>query len=214
MLRLWLTRLFALSLLFVAGARAADTSPPDVALKTTVDALFANLKAHHDQYKSDQSSFYAMVDQVVVPRFDVRGISQEVMGRAWRTANEDQRARFTAAFKTMLVRSYANAMLDNFKSVQVTWKPVHMNNASNDATVETVLGRDNGEQYLVGFAVHLVDGEWKIYDISIQNISLVLNFRSQIASEIKRSSLDDVIGRMQKGQFQSAAGSKPASGHS
>ena len=104
-------------------------------------------------------------------------------------------------------------MLDNFKSVSVQWKPVHMNNSANDATVETVLGRDNGQQYLVAFAVHLVDGDWKIYDISIQSISLVLNFRSQLASEIKKTSLDDVIRRMEKGQFESAQ-SKPASGHS
>jgi phospholipid transport system substrate-binding protein len=214
MLKLWLTRIFALALLFTAGARAADSpNTPDAALKGTVDELFANLKAHHDEYKTDQAAFYAMVDKVVVPRFDVRGISQEVMGRAWRTASEDQRTRFTAAFKTMLVRSYATAMLDNFKSVKVTWKPVHMNNSSSDATVETVLGRDNGQQYVVGFAVHQVDNDWKIYDISIQNISLVLNFRSQLASEIKKTSLDDVIARMEKGQF-SSAGVKPASGHS
>ena len=190
------------------SAAQADTAPaqaPDVALKTTTDQIRSMIKDHYAEYRADQPKFYQAVNDVVVPRFDVPGIAKLVLGANYRTATPDQRTRFATAFKDMLVHSYANAMLDNYKSATINWMPPRLAPNATDAAVNTTLSRDNGQSYAIGFRVHVVDGDWKIYDITVENVSLVLNFRTQLNSEIKRTSLDDVISRMQNGQFKSAS---------
>lgn len=197
-----------LALLLGLGAARADTAPaqaPDVALKGTTDQIRALIKAHYAEYKADQAKYYKAVDDVVVPRFDVPGIVRLVLGPSYRSATPEQRDRFSKAFKTMLVGSYANAMLDNYNSVNINWMPPRLATNGTEAAVNTALTRDNGQSYAIGFRVHLVDGDWKILDITVENVSLVLNFRTQINSEIKRTSLDDVIARMEGGQFKPEA---------
>src|SRR5581483_10805079 len=91
-------KLLFLSLTIFSSAASAllppgATESPETALKGTVDALLANLKQHAPQYRRDQESFYAMVDQVVVPRFDVAGIAQFALGKHSRAATPEQRQR-------------------------------------------------------------------------------------------------------------------------
>jgi phospholipid transport system substrate-binding protein len=212
-LAFWARSLLALAVfLGLAGAAQADAMPsqaPDAALKTTTEQIRGLIKAHYAEYKADQAKYYKVVDEVVVPRFDVPGITKLVLGQNYRTATPEQRERFSKAFKDMLVGSYANAMLDNYNSVTINWMPPRASAEATDVAVNSTLTRDNGQSYGIGFRVHVVDGDWKIWDITVENVSLVLNFRTQIASEIKRTSLDDVISRMEKGQFkpQSSGGS-------
>jgi phospholipid transport system substrate-binding protein len=202
----WARSLLALGLVLgLAGAAQADAMPaqaPDAALKATTEQIRGLIKAHYSEYKADQAKYYKVVNDVVVPRFDVPGIAKLVLGQSYRTATQEQRDRFASAFKDMLVNSYANAMLDNYNSVNITWMPPRASANATDVAVNTSLQRDNGQSYAIGFRVHVVDGDWKIWDITVENVSLVLNFRTQIASEIKRTSLDDVISRMEKGQFK------------
>jgi phospholipid transport system substrate-binding protein len=204
---LWARPFLILALAFgLTGAAQADAAQaPDVALKTTTDQIRGMIKAHYAEYKASQGKFYQAVEEVVVPRFDVPGIAKLVLGANYRTATPDQRTRFAAAFKDMLLHSYANAMLDNYNSVSINWMTPRMSENATDAAVNTSLTRENGQSYAIGFRVHLVDGDWKIYDITVENVSLVLNFRTQVNAEIKRTSLDDVISRMEGGKFQPSA---------
>ncbi|MDE0854154.1 MAG: ABC transporter substrate-binding protein [Nevskia sp.] len=206
MIKLLSRPLLALALALGMAAAQADTAPaqaPDVALKATTDQIRGMIKEHYAEYKANQAKFYQAVNDVVVPRFDVPGITRLVLGANYRSATPDQRERFATAFKDMLVHSYANAMLDNYNSVTINWMPPRMAPNATDAAVNTSLTRDNGQAYAIGFRVHVADGDWKIYDITVENVSLVLNFRTQLNSEIKRAGLDDVIARMQNGQFKS-----------
>ena len=195
---------FALALGFgviAASAAAEDATKPDGALKSTVAQLTDNLKANHVAYKADKGQFYKMVDDVVVPRVDAPFITQIVLGPTYRTATADQKTRFTSAFKNMIVRAYADAMLDNYDSVKVEWLPVRMAPAADDAVVNTKLQRADGNQYGIGFRVHKVDSDWKIYDISVEGISLLTSFKTQVNAEIKKTSLDAVIQKMEQGQL-------------
>jgi phospholipid transport system substrate-binding protein len=197
----------AMLLLTLAGPARADAAPaqaPDAALKSTVDQIRGMIKQHYTEYKANPTQFYQTVNDVVVPRFDVDGIAKLVLGANYRTATPDQRSRFATAFKDMLVHTYANAMLDNYNSVNVTWMTPRISADGSDAAVNTSLTRDNGQSFAIGFRVHVVNGDWKIIDITVENVSLVLNFRTQLNSEIKRTSLDDVISRMQNGQFKAS----------
>ncbi|MDR3419602.1 MAG: ABC transporter substrate-binding protein [Nevskia sp.] len=189
------------------GAAVADATPAqgaDAAVKSTTEQIRVLIRQHHDEYKANQAKFYQAVNDVVVPRFDVPYIAKLVLSKNYRTATPDQRTHFANAFKDMLLHSYANAMLDNYDSAKIDWMPARLSDDKSEAAVNSTVKRDNGQTYAIGFRVHAVDGDWKIYDITVENVSLVLNFKTQIDAEIKRSSLDEVIARMEQGQYKPA----------
>lgn len=188
--------------LALTGAALAAPVPPDKMIHDTTEQMRTLIRENLKTYQNDKAKFYAAVDQVLVPHFDVKFIARSILGRYTRQATPDQIERFQNAFKNMLVRGYADELLENYDSVDVDYKPVRLAEGQTDATVSTVLHRKSNPQPAnIDFRVHLVDGEWKIYDVSFENISLVINFRTQVGSEIKRTSIDDVIQRMEQGQL-------------
>lgn len=189
---------FTLSMFMLAVAVHAASTGPEQAVRETVEKIQSLIQKHHAHYKKDHAAFYEAVNQVAVPHFDLPYISQIVLARYWRTASPHQRKAFESAFKNMLIRSYANSLLDNAGSTKIVWKPARV--SGNDATVRTKLERGNGKTYPVDFSVHKVDGNWKIYDITIDNLSLALNFRSQIDSSVQREGLNKVIHKLEHRQ--------------
>lgn len=198
------------ALAFTSLAQAAPAVAPDDVVKGTTDTLQKLIAVNHEQYRKDLPGFYKVVDNTLVPHFDQRYIAQLVLARNWKTASDDQRLRFQTAFKNMLIRAYANAMLDNYDSVSADWQPLRMAPDATDVTVNSRLMRRGGPSVNVSFQMHIADNEWRIYDILVENLSLVSNFRAQFASEIKRTSLDDVITRMESGQYVTGKPAAPA----
>ena len=196
---LWVAALAALA--NVALASAAAPVPPDEVVKTTTERLQKEIAAREKEFRADQTKLYDFVEAVIVPKFDTKYIAQLILARHWKNASDDQRKRFQVAFKDMLVHSYANALVEYHTSVKAEWMPLRMAPDATDVTVQSRLVRGNGKPPLpIGFAMRLKDGEWKVYDIVIENLSLITSFRSQINSEIKRSSLDALIQRLESGQ--------------
>lgn len=184
----------------LSAAVAAAPVPPDEVVKATTAQLQKVIAEREKEFRADPKKLYAAVDEIVVPRFDVKYITQLILARHWRSASEDQRARFQVAFKNMLVNSYANALLEYHSSVKAEWQPLRMAPDAKDVTVQSRLMRENGRPLPIGFAMRLRDGEWKVYDIIIENLSLITSFRSQINSEIKRTGLDALIQKLEAGQ--------------
>ncbi len=194
--KFWLPLLLALGL----GGAAHAATAPDVVVKEGTDKMRGLIAANHVAYTADKPKFYAVVSEVLVPLFDVRYISQLVLGKNWKTATEAQRTRFQAAFKTALIRNYADALLENYDSVDVTFQPVRVSPEATDATVKCTLIRKNGPPVAVAFAMREVGGVWKIYDTTIENLSLVTSIRSQYAVEVKKNGLEALIQRVEAGQ--------------
>ena len=199
-------------LLLLTGAAGA-ARPPDEEVRQTTDRLRTLIQQHHDEYKAKPATFYQVVDREVVPHFDQRYIGQIVLGRSWRAASEAQRARFISAFKSALVHSYADALLDNYNIVQANWKPVHLAPGATETTVNAELTRPSGPPVQLGFSVHKVGDAWKVYDVIVDSVSLATNFRSQFAEEIRAKGLDALIQRLESGgkplQDDSALTRKP-----
>lgn len=192
--------LFLSLLLAGMGVAHAATKAPDEVVKEGTRKLQTLIAQNHAKYKADLPGFYKVVDDTVVPYFDVPFIARSVLARNWKAASEAQRLRFQEAFKNMLIRSYANALLENYDSVEAEWKPMRLAPEADDVIVNSTLIRASGKPPVgIGFALHKLGEEWKVYDITIENISLVTNFRGQFNAEIKKSSLDDVIARMEGG---------------
>ena len=198
---------FWLPLLLVLGLGSAHAAPgPDAVVKDGTDKMRALIVANHVAYNADKPKFYAAVDEVLVPLFDVRYISQLVLGKSWKTATEDQRTRFQKAFKSALIRNYADALLENYDTVEVSFQPVRVTPDATDATVKCTLTRKNGPPVQLSFAMRETDGVWKIYDTTIENLSLVTSIRSQYAVEVKKNGLEALIQRVEAGQIAADPG--------
>jgi len=188
------------------GAAATAAEPvgasqgPLSELKSTTEKLRGMIAEHHAEYRADMTKFYGIVDDLVVPRFDVPFIAKHVLGVHYREASADQRTRFADGFKNMLIRNYADALLDNYDSAAVDWQTPRMADGQEDTIVNAGITKKDGQKVTIGFRVHVVDSDWKVWDIVVENISLDTNFKTQIDAEIKKTSLDAVIDRMQKGE--------------
>lgn len=184
----------------LSAAALAAPVPPDEVVKGTTEQLQKEIAARESEFRADPARLYAYVDQVVVPKFDTKYIAQLILARHWKNASDEQRKRFQAAFKDMLVHSYANALVEYHTQVKAEWQPLRMAPDATDVTVTSRLLREGKPPLPIGFAMRLKDGEWRVYDIVIENLSLVTSFRGQINSEIKRTSLDALITRLESGQ--------------
>lgn len=201
MRNLWLACAGAVLAATVAGTAAAQTpTPPDEVVKQTTSRLQKEINAREKEFRADPEKLYEFVDKVIVPNFDTRYITQLILARHWRTATDAQRDRFEVAFKNMLVHSYANALVEYHDSVKAEWQPLRMAPDSKDVTVQSKLLRKNGQPLPIGFAMRLKNGEWKVYDIIVENLSLITSFRSQVNSEIKRTSLEALITKLEGGE--------------
>lgn len=192
---------FALGTATAAVSKAvAPRQTPDQAIRETTDQLRALIRDNRAEYEADTTKFSDMVEKVVVSRFDTRYIGQIILGTHWRTASETQRQRFIVAFRNNLVHSYARALLENSDMVELKWKPVHMAQNAKEATVNVDLMRKEGPPVPIGFDVHLVGAEWKVYDVKIDNVSLATTFRSQFTPEIRKNGIDGLIKRLEAGE--------------
>lgn len=199
--KFWLAGLAGVAAALFAASAVAAPVPPDEVVKETTSRLQNEIHKREKEFRADPQKLYAFVDQVIVPKFDSRYIAQLILARHWKTATEDQRARFERAFKNMLVNSYADALVEYHNSVKAEWQPLRMAPDAKDVTVQSKLLRSNGKPPLpIGFAMRLKGDEWKVYDIIIENLSLITSFRSQINSEIKRTGLDALIQKLEAGQ--------------
>ena len=191
--------IFASIWLFVlaADARAAEPTPGQI-VRNATEQIQAAIQQHHDEYVKDKSRLYAAVDQLIAPAFDAPYIAQITLGRAWRTATPDQRARFQAAFKNTLIRAYSDALLENSESSRVDWLRDVAN--GDTASLHANVIRADGPPVAFAFDLHKTEaGDWRAYDIAVEGVSLITNFRSQFAAEVKRDGLDALIARLERG---------------
>lgn len=187
-----------------AIAEDADTRAPDVMVREVTEQLQAEIAKRRSELKEDPAALQALIDELVVPYFDVPRIARLVLGTHGRSASEEQIKRFSEAFKTMLFRSYATALVDYHDSVTIEWRPLRMAEDATRTTVQSTLIRKDGPPVPVGFVLQKSDSGWKVFDVTVENISLVSNFRAQINGEISKNGLDSVIKRLEGGDIDPA----------
>jgi phospholipid transport system substrate-binding protein len=197
-MRAYAVRLSAVMLLGSIAAQAvhAETPPADQVVRETATAAMAEIRQRSEELANDPASLYALVEQRLLPNFDINLISRQVLGRHWTQANPEQRARFIAAFQRMLIRTYAKALL-TFKDGSFEWLPLSAEPDTTDATVRSTITQGD-TRLSVQYKMRLVDERWLVYDITIDGVSLVTNYRGIFNSEIRRSNIQDVIDRLEQ----------------
>jgi phospholipid transport system substrate-binding protein len=196
----------ALCLLLLVGTLQAEDAPeperlgPYDVVANAANELQRNLDGKQDYYSENSAELYKLIDSVLLPSFDVQQAGKLVLGKQhWFAASEDQRQRFITAFYDFLVKTYAEGIL-GFEQNKIQIKPEPaFSRDKRKALVGTELALANGDAVEVNYALREVDAVWKIYDVRIDGVSYVQNYRNQFGAEISALGLEAVIERLESG---------------
>ncbi len=193
-------KVIALSLLLfmlVNGALWAAVVPPQDVVQDTSTRMLSALRQNYVALKEDSSQIYGLVDQIVLPNFDFELMSRWVLGRAWQQATPEQRRRFSGEFRTLLVRTYAKALLE-YANEDVRVLPQPGGADGSESTVKTEVRLKAGQPIQINYSMHLNSEGWKVYDVTVDGVSLVTNYRGTFASQIRANGLDAVIADLEQ----------------
>ena len=183
--------------LLLAGIESAvfAAQNPQQLVQDTTKKITSTLAAEQDAIAKNPARLYEIVDEVVLPHFDFERMSSWVLGKYWRTASEDERRKFTGEFRDLLVRTYAKALNDNYnKAIDIL--PMREKAGGNEVIVRTEVQQDSGFPIPIDYKMYLKGDTWKVYDVSVDNISLVTNYRTSFAQEIRSDGLPKLIERL------------------
>ena len=176
-----------------APAVAADGSPNDL-VTSAIDELATALDGRKDELAADRGALYAVIDKILLPRFDRKYAAQLVLGQHWRTADDEQRARFVDAFYTAMLDKYADGVLE-FEEDRIEVLPFRGDTDKKRTMVRTIVRLNDGQKVPVNYGLVQRDAGWLIFDVTIEGVSYIRNFRAELDSEIRSTSLEDVIAR-------------------
>ena len=178
-----------------SGVAAADDSPNAV-IDSAVALLAEQLDGRKDELAENREALYEIIDAILLPRFDRRFAAQLVLARHWKTASKEQQTRFIDAFYQALLRKYADGILE-FDPDMIKVLPFRGDTSKKRAKVRSTVDLEDGSKVAVDYELVLRNSKWLVFNVIIEGVSYVRNFRAELDSEIKASSLDAVIARLE-----------------
>ncbi len=177
-------------------AKEVDEGPVAV-IETRATALAEKLQGRQDYYSVNHQELYGLVREILLPGFDVDYASKLVLGRThWTAASEEQRSAFIAAFYDFLVRTYSKGLI-GFDQSDMSIEPrARFSKDNRKALVSSSLILESGDAVGINYALRKTEAGWKMYDVRIDGVSYIQNYRSQFDAEITTLGMDAVIQRL------------------
>lgn len=196
----WLTALLIL-FAWTAPAWGATKQDPRQLVMATAEKLVHELQAQQHDIARDPAVAFRLANQTVVPYIDFPRIARWVAGRYWRTASPDQRRRFTEEFRQLLITTYVAAMRNYAQEIlthadDVSYPPVRPDPNANQSTVRMDIRLASGIQIPVDYRLYRTNGGWKIYDVVVQGISLVVTYRQTLSGQFDRLGFAGVLNKL------------------
>ncbi|MDZ7808811.1 MAG: ABC transporter substrate-binding protein [Arhodomonas sp.] len=184
----------ALMLLAVlAPAPAEEPQSPEDLVRETTREVRAVLEAHREEIADDPTLVYEYVADLVLPKFDFELMSRFVLGRHWNDASEAQRERFVREFRGLLIRTYGTSLAE-YSGEEVNFPPMQSDPERGRVTVPTEVIQPDGPEIPVNYSLFRNDaGEWRVFDVTIEGVSLIQNYRSSFGTKVRREGLDALI---------------------
>ena len=187
------------------NALAADPAPasavpgpaPQELIETAARKLLGALDADREKAKQDPARVRELVDQILLPHFDTDYSARLVLGKNWRNATPEQRQRFIDAFYQSLLKNYGSSLAE-FTADRMKVLPFRGDLASGQAVVRTEVKRSSGQAVPVNYTLRATPQGWKAWDVTIEGISYVRNFRNDVGTEIEQKGLQALIERLEK----------------
>jgi len=184
-----------ISLAFASMASADNKQAPDKLISDTTNNMLVALKQDREIIAQQPGHVQALANEIIMPHVDFKRMSSWVLGKHWRRATAEQKKAFPEQFRALILRTYATA-LSEYTDETIRYLPLRSEDGASDVTVRTVIERNAGPGIPVAYRLHQTDNGWKVYDINIDGISLVNNYRRSFSSEIRRNGLDSLINKL------------------
>jgi len=186
-------RFFGLALFFLsAAAIAAEPIAPDALIKTTATEVLEIIKNDKDIQAGDKKKIKNLIETKVLPQFDFTRMTRLAVGRFWKDATPEQQKELTNEFRSLLVRTYS-ASLTQYKDQTIEYKPLKLEPSDTDVVVKASIRQSNGRAIPIDYTLAKTSSGWKIYDIAVDGVSLVVNYRSTFAQEIQQGGIAQLI---------------------
>jgi phospholipid transport system substrate-binding protein len=173
---------------------AQELGPEALVKKITSDVMTA-VKTDKQLAAGDKQKALKLAEEKILPHVDFQEATRLAVGRAWRDATPEQKKRLVAEFRSMLVRTYSNA-LEGYQGQEMKVLPSRNKPGDSEATVRNQFVRAGGKPVPIDYQMRKTDGGWKIYDITVEGISLVLTYRSEFDQVVKQEGIDGLIKRL------------------
>jgi phospholipid transport system substrate-binding protein len=173
------------------GVRA-DTPEPEALIRNTVNEVLAIVKQDKDIQAGNKKKVNELVDAKVLPHFNFTHMTRLAVGKSWRNATTEQRKALEIEFRNLLVRTYTTAFT-TYKDQDVEVKPLKMANDAAEVTMKTLILNKGKPPVSVNYDMEKTANGWKVYDLSIEGVSLVTNYRGTFGEEIQKSGIDGLI---------------------
>lgn len=190
------------AMLFVTASAVMAQTAPDALVKSTVDEVLGVIKTNKDRRALNE-----VVEKKVLPNFDFQAMTRLAVGRHWREATPAQQKSLENAFRSLLVTTYTTALTQSTTAEQsVDVRPVAVKPADDDVTVRTFVKDSGRKPIAIDYRMAKATGGWKVYDVVVENLSLVTNYRGSFNTEIGKSGIDGLIKTLEAKNKSNAEG--------
>ena len=179
--------------------------PPQELVRDTADKMIAKLKEEKEVVATEPGRIYELVNAIVLPHFDFEFMSQSVLAKYWRRATDEQRAAFIDEFRTLLVRTYATS-LNQYTDEKIHYLPYRAKENDTEVTVRTEVEQPGAFPIPIDYRLHRKEQQWLVFDVVIDNVSLVANYQTSFANEIRKSGLDTFLANLAERNKQVTGG--------
>jgi phospholipid transport system substrate-binding protein len=192
---LWTRFVWVLALVGFSTVAAAEVAP-DVLVKKTAEEVLEIVRNDKDIQHGDQKKIFDLAETKILPNFDFERVCRLVLGRNWANATDEQKAQFQKEFRSLLLRTYSSA-LSKYRNQTIEYLPFRLQPEATRATVKTRILQPGGQPIGLDYALEKGPSGWKVFDIVIEDVSLVTNYRSQFSNEIRQvGGMDGLIQRL------------------
>ena len=188
----------------LGSASSWAVQSPQALVEQTANQMLDKLRTERKVIDEHPGRIYELVNEIVLPHFDFERMSTWVLGKYWRSATPEQRKEFVEQFRTLLVRTYAKS-LSSYTDNKLTYLPFRGGPEQTDVTVRTEVDQPGGFPIPIDYSLYLKGNEWKVYDVTIDGVSLVTNYRTTFANQIRQDGLDKLIASLASRNKQDGA---------
>ncbi|WP_374276270.1 phospholipid-binding protein MlaC [Azonexus sp.] len=185
-------KLFSLLLTVLISSAAIAQEAPDALIQRVTEEVLEIVRKDKDIQNGSTQKVVDLAEKKVLPHFNFQHMTALALGKEWRKASPQQQQQLTAEFKTLLVRTYSNA-LTGYRNQRIVYKPFKMNAGDTDVLVRTEVVQPGSKPVQLDYSLEKQDSGWKVYDVVVAGISLVTNYRDQFGQEVRNGGIDGLI---------------------
>ena len=176
-------------------------------IRKVTDDVLTIVRQDKDIQNGNTKKAIELVEAKVLPNFNFQRMTALAMGRDWSKATPEQKKRLSEEFKTLLVRTYSNA-LTGYKDQSIRYKPTKFQNGETDVVVKTEVVQPGNKPIPLDYSLEKQDSGWKVYDVIVAGVSLVTNYRDTFNQEVRANGIDGLIQMLTTRNKQLESGKK------